>query len=146
MRYFNVFGPRQDPKSTYAAAIPAFVTSILNDTPPTVYGDGEQTRDFSYVDNVVHANMLAAQARELRGRTINVACGERVSVNDVIRRVNELLGKNVKPNYVDRRTGDVLHSLADIRLAKELIGYEPQVMFDEGLRRAIDYYASIAVR
>ena len=144
IRYFNVFGPRQDPKSQYAAAIPAFVTSILTDQPPTVYGDGEQTRDFSYVDNVVHANVLAMEADKTNGVTINVACGDKVSVNQVIARINELLGKNIQPQYVPSRPGDVKHSLADIRLAKEVIGYEPQIMFDEGLRLAIDYYKSIA--
>jgi UDP-glucose 4-epimerase len=140
IRYFNVFGPRQDPASQYAAAIPAFVTAILADRPPTVYGDGEQTRDFTYIDNVVHGNVLAAEAAKTTGQTINVACGEQVSVNAIIRRINELLGKDIKPNYVPPRAGDVKHSLADIRLARKLIGYEPQVSFEEGLRLAIDYY------
>ena len=140
LRYFNVFGPRQDPKSQYAAAMPAFVTAILRDEPPTIFGDGEQTRDFSYIDNVVHANLLAARAPRLRGEVVNIACGEGLSVNQVVRLINELLGKNVRPRHVDTRPGDVKHSLADISLAKELIGYEPIVMFDDGLRRAIDWY------
>ena len=127
IRYFNVFGPRQDPESQYAAAIPAFVTAILADRPPTVYGDGEQTRDFTYIDNVVHGNVLAAEAARTAGQTINVACGEQVSVNAIIRQINDLLGKEIKPEYVPPRAGDVKHSLADIRLARELIGYEPQV-------------------
>lgn len=140
LRYFNVFGPRQDPKSQYAAAIPAFVTAILKDQPPTVYGDGEQTRDFTYIDNVVHANLLAAKAPKTQGEVINVACGEKVTVNQIIGQINELLGKNVKPTYVPPRAGDVKHSLADISLAKKIIGFEPLVMFDDGLRRAIEWY------
>lgn len=145
LRYFNVFGPRQDPKSQYAAAIPAFVTSILNDQPPTVYGDGTQTRDFTFIENVVHANVLAAEAKETRGQAINIACGQKVSVNGIIATINQLLGKDVETKFVPRRKGDVMHSLADISKAKELIGFEPQVLFDEGLKRAIDYYASIVV-
>jgi nucleoside-diphosphate-sugar epimerase len=140
LRYFNVFGPRQDPKSQYAAAIPAFVTAILRSEPPTIYGDGEQTRDFTYIDNVVHANLLAAQAPRVAGEVVNVACGERVSVNQIIAQINKLLGKNVSPAYVPDRPGDVKHSLADITRAREVIGFEPIVPFDEGLRRAIAWY------
>lgn len=140
LRYFNVFGPRQDPKSQYAAAIPAFVTAILHNEPPTIYGDGEQTRDFTYIENVVHANLLAAKAPKTNGEVINVACGESVTVNQIIAAINQLLGKQVKAKYVDTRPGDVKHSLADISLAKRLIGYEPLVDFEEGLRRAIDWY------
>ncbi|NOT00833.1 MAG: SDR family oxidoreductase [Phycisphaerales bacterium] len=145
VRYFNVFGPRQDPKSQYAAAIPAFVTAIMANSPPIVYGDGEQTRDFTFIDNVVHGNVLAANAKRTTGEAVNVACGESISVNLIIARINELLGKKVRSQYLPPRTGDVKHSLADIRRAKELIGYEPIVPFDEGLRLAIDYYASMAV-
>jgi UDP-glucose 4-epimerase len=145
LRYFNVFGPRQDPKSQYAAAIPAFVTAILAGKPPTVYGDGEQTRDFSYIENVVHANVLATQADQTPGVAVNIACGEKVSVNQVIAKINELLGTDIQPNYAPSRAGDVKHSLADISLAKRLIGFEPRVMFDEGLKRAIDYYKAAAV-
>lgn len=140
IRYFNVFGPRQDPTSQYAAAIPAFVSAILRDEPPTVYGDGEQSRDFTYIDNVVEANLLAAKAPKTQGEAINVACGERVTVNQIIARINELLGKHVRPNYVDPRPGDIKHSWADISLAERLIGYRPVVTFDEGLRRAIEWY------
>ena len=140
LRYFNVFGPRQDPKSQYAAAIPAFVTAILRDEPPTVYGDGEQTRDFTYIENVVHANMLAAKAPKLSGEVINIACGERVSVNRIIAEINKLLCKNVPSRHVAERAGDIKHSLADISLARQIIGFEPVVNFAEGLRRAIDWY------
>ena len=144
LRYFNVFGPRQNPASQYAAAIPAFVTAILKGVPPTVYGDGEQTRDFTYIDNVVHGNVLAARAQRTAGEAVNVACGDQISVNRVIARVNGLLGTDVRPVYAASRPGDVRHSTADIRLARELLGFEPQVDFDEGLRRAIGYYQSIA--
>ncbi|MFZ0034691.1 MAG: SDR family oxidoreductase [Sedimentisphaerales bacterium] len=140
LRYFNVFGPHQDPTSQYAAAIPAFVTAILKDKPPTIYGDGEQSRDFTYVDNVVEANLLAARAKKTSGEVINIACGQAVTVNEVIDIINELLGKNVKPIYADPRPGDVKHSLADISLAKKTIGYKPAVLFKQGLERSIDWY------
>ncbi len=140
LRYFNVFGPYQDPTSQYAAAIPAFVTAILKDQPPTIYGDGEQSRDFTYVDNVVEANLLAARAKQTKGEVINIACGESVTVNEIIDMINEILGKDIKPIYAPARPGDVKHSLADITLAKELIGFKPIVGFKEGLRMAIDWY------
>lgn len=140
LRYFNVFGPYQNPKSQYAAAIPAFVTSILNGVCPTVYGDGEQTRDFTYIDNVIHANLLAARAKETHGEVVNIACGDRITVNAIIEFINNLLGKNVKINYVPSRPGDVKHSLADISLAKQVIGYTPKVLFRQGLENAIEWY------
>lgn len=140
LRYFNVFGPHQDPTSQYAAAIPAFVTAILKDEPPTVFGDGEQSRDFTYVDNVVEANLLAARAGHTAGEVINVACGKAVTINEVIDIINELLGKNIKPIYTAPRLGDVKHSLADITLAEETIGYKPTVPFKQGLQRSIDWY------
>jgi len=140
LRYFNVFGPHQDPKSQYAAAVPAFVTAILKDQPPTIYGDGEQSRDFTYIDNVVKANLLAAGAKETHGEVVNIACGQAVTVNEIIAMINELLGKNVEPIYADARAGDVKHSLADITAARNLIGFEPEVSFAEGLKLAIDWY------
>lgn len=140
LRYFNVFGPRQDPASQYAAAIPAFVTHILKGEPPTVYGDGEQTRDFTFVENVVRANLLAAEADGLRGQVVNVACGEHVSVNQIIAAINQLLGKSVKPNYVPVRKGDIKHSWADINAARALLKYEPAVTFSDGLKRSIEWY------
>ena len=140
LRYFNVFGPHQDPKSQYAAAVPAFVTAILKDQPPTIYGDGEQSRDFTYIDNVVNANLLAAGAKETHGEVVNIACGQAVTVNEIIAMINELLGRNVKPIYADARAGDVKHSLADITAARNLIGFEPEISFAEGLRLAIDWY------
>ncbi len=143
LRYFNVFGPRQDPKSQYAAAIPAFLTALLEGKSPVVYGDGEQTRDFTFVDNVVHGNMLAMDVAKTEGQSVNLACGDRISVNQVIAKLNELLGKSISAEYVDARAGDVKHSCADISQARELLGFEPQVSFEDGLTRAIEYYKSL---
>ncbi len=140
LRYFNVFGPYQDPTSQYAAAIPAFVTSILKDQPPTIYGDGEQSRDFTYIDNVVQANLCAARAKKTNGEVVNIACGEKVTVNEIIAMINEMVGKNVRPIYAPARAGDVKHSLADITAARKLIGFEPVVLFRDGLERAIAWY------
>lgn len=140
LRYFNVFGPHQDPASQYAAAIPAFVTAILQDRRPTVYGDGEQSRDFTYIDNVVEANLLAARARKTHGEVVNVACGEAVTVNAIIEAINDLLGKHIRPIYEPSRPGDVKHSLADITAARNLIGFNPIVLFREGLEKSIDWY------
>jgi UDP-glucose 4-epimerase len=140
LRYFNVFGPYQDPTSQYAAAIPAFVTAILRGESPTVFGDGKQSRDFTYVDNVVQANLLAAKVKHTSGDVINIACGLAVTVNEIIDMINKIVGKNVRPIYAPQRPGDVKHSLADITLAKKLIGYKPTVSFGDGLKIAIDWY------
>ncbi|MDI9433951.1 MAG: SDR family oxidoreductase [Planctomycetes bacterium] len=140
LRYFNVFGPYQDPTSQYAAAIPAFVTGILKDEPPTIYGDGEQSRDFTYIDNVVQANLCAARAKKTNGEVVNVACAEKITVNEIIAMINEMVGKNVVPIYAPARLGDVKHSLADITAARELIGFEPVVLFRDGLQKAIAWY------
>jgi UDP-glucose 4-epimerase len=140
LRYFNVFGPQQDPTSQYAAAIPAFVTAILKDESPTIFGDGEQSRDFTYVDNVVDANLLAARAKCTAGEVVNIACGQAVTVNAIIDMINDLLGKRIEPTYTDPRPGDVKHSLADIALARRLLGYEPSVSFQQGLEKAIGWY------
>jgi nucleoside-diphosphate-sugar epimerase len=142
LRYFNVFGDRQDPHSRYAAAIPAFASAILRAQPPTVYGDGEQSRDFTHIDNVVDANMLAMKAERTNGESVNIACGGQVTINEVIRLLNEVIGVEVKAKYVDPRPGDVRHSCADISLAAKLLGYEPRVGFKDGLERAIEYYKS----
>jgi len=144
LRYFNVFGERQDPKSQYAAAIPAFVTAILRGEGPTIYGDGEQSRDFTYIDNVVEGNVLAMKAAKTRGETVNVACGGQITVNEVIAAINRALGANVKPQHVAPRAGDVRHSCADIRLANRLLGFRPSIGFEDGLQRAIDYYRGMA--
>jgi len=140
LRYFNVFGPHQDPASQYAAAIPAFVMAILKDKPPTVYGDGEQSRDITYIDNVIEANLLAARAKQTKGEVLNIACGKAITVNAIIDMINELLGKNIKPVYTDPRPGDVRHSLADITLAEKLIAFKPSVPFKPGLKLAINWY------
>ncbi|MDR1493020.1 MAG: SDR family oxidoreductase [Planctomycetaceae bacterium] len=142
LRYFNVFGPRQDPFGAYAAVIPAFVSSLLKAKPPTVYGDGEQSRDFCYIDNVCHANWLAAHApaENCDGRPINIACKESVTLNQILAKLQQLLDTKLQPIYASERPGDVKHSLADIRRAKEQVGYEPLVRFNEGLELAIDWY------
>lgn len=140
LRYFNIFGPYQDPTSQYAAAIPAFVTGILKDEPPTIYGDGEQSRDFTYIDNVVQANLLAARAEKTTGEVVNIACGQAVTVNAIIDMINASVGKNVKPVYTDSRPGDVKHSLADVTLAEQVIGYKAKVSFEEGLAESIAWY------
>jgi nucleoside-diphosphate-sugar epimerase len=140
LRYFNIFGPYQDPASQYAAAIPAFVTKILKQTPPTVYGDGLQSRDFTYVDNVVEANLLAARAKQTKGQVLNIACGQRITVNEIIDLINDFLGKDIAPVYAAPRPGDVKHSLADISLAERTIGYKPAVDFRTGLQKAIQWY------
>jgi UDP-glucose 4-epimerase len=140
LRYFNVFGPYQDPTSQYAAAIPAFVTKIIKNVPPTVYGDGEQSRDFTYIDNVVSANLSAARAAKLSGEVVNIACGQRITVNEIIRLINKILGKSVQPKYESSRPGDVKHSLASIELAGKVIGYKPVTSFSDGLERAIAWY------
>jgi len=140
LRYFNVFGPYQDPTSQYAAAIPAFVTLILKNQPPTIYGDGEQSRAFTYIDNVVQANLCAARAKKTNGEVVNIACGEKGTVNEIIALINEMVGKKVVPHYAPARAGDVKHSLADITAARKLIGFEPVVLFRDGLQRAIAWY------
>ncbi|MCH8805782.1 MAG: NAD-dependent epimerase/dehydratase family protein, partial [Planctomycetes bacterium] len=140
LRYFNVFGPRQDPNSDYAAAIPAFVAHMVRGEQPIIFGDGEQSRDFCYIDNVVNANLLAAEAERVSGEIVNIACGERVTINAIIAMINELLNTSIEPDYQDPRAGDVLHSLADLAAARRVIGYNPSVMFADGLRQSIDWY------
>lgn len=140
LRYFNVFGPRQDPNSQYSAAIPAFVTRMVKGERPIIFGDGEQSRDFCYVDNVVDANLRAGARDGLKGEVVNIACGERVTLNAIIGLINEHLGTKLVPDYRPVRAGDVKHSLADIRAAERVIGYKPQIMFAEGLKRSIVWY------
>ena len=142
-RYFNVFGPRQNPKSQYAAVIPAFITAMLDDRQPTVFGDGMQTRDFTYIDNIVHAYMLALDAEGLAGQVVNIACGNRITLLEIIDRINAVLGKDIRPVFDAPRAGDVRHSCADISAARELLKFEPVVDFDDGLKRTIDYFSSL---
>lgn len=144
LRYFNVFGPRQDPNSEYSAVIPLFITAILSGKQPTIYGDGHQSRDFTYIDNVVEGNLLAADAPNIAGQVMNVACGQSVTLLELLAAVNSLLGTDVQAIHVDPRQGDVRESLADISKARELLGYEPRIDFKEGLRRSIEYYRSVA--
>jgi UDP-N-acetylglucosamine/UDP-N-acetyl-alpha-D-glucosaminouronate 4-epimerase len=138
LRYFNVFGPRQDPTSEYAAVIPCFLTALLEKRRPIVFGDGEQTRDFTYIANVVQANLLAASSREAVGYAMNIGCGEQVSLNRVLCIAGELLGITVDAEYREPRPGDVRDSLADISLAQHLLGYVPIVGFHQGLASTLD--------
>jgi nucleoside-diphosphate-sugar epimerase len=141
LRYFNVFGPRQDPQSTYAAVIPRFITCVLRGEPPTVYGDGLQTRDFTYIDNVVQANLAACAAPKAAcGRVFNIACGERVSLLDILEIVCGLAGKRVAPKFEPSRAGDVRDSLADITKARDVVGYDPKVAFRDGLRKTFEWF------
>ncbi len=143
LRYFNVFGPRQDPKSQYAAVIPKFITEMLTGRRPTIFGDGKQSRDFVFIENVVQANLLAADAPEGSGHVINVGCGRAYNLLDLIAGINRALGTHIEPIFDAPRAGDVRESLADISLARKLLGYEPKVDFEEGLRRTIDHYRQI---
>jgi len=140
LRYYNVFGPRQDPNSQYAAAIPLFVSALLKDEAPGIFDDGEQSRGFTYIDNVLNANWLAANAKEACGEALNISTKNAVTVNTVVNTIKELLGKDIAPKYLPPRFGDIKHSLADVSRAKEVIGYEPTIGFDEGIRKAIDWY------
>jgi UDP-glucose 4-epimerase len=140
LRYFNVFGPGQDPKGQYAAVIPKFIIEILAGGRPTIFGDGKQSRDFTYIDNVVQGNLLAADAPAAVGKTINVACGESFDLLQLMDGINKALGTSVKPVFEPVRVGDVRDSLADISLAREVLKYEPKIGCDEGLRRTVEYY------
>jgi nucleoside-diphosphate-sugar epimerase len=141
LRYYNVFGPRQDPTSQYAAAIPLFISALLRDKSPTIFDDGEQSRGFTYIDNVTQANWLAANAKETHGEAVNISTKKAVTVNTVVNVIRKLMGKeSIKPVYAPPRPGDIKHSLADITLAKKVIGYEPFISFEEGITKAIDWY------
>jgi UDP-glucose 4-epimerase len=144
LRYFNIFGPRQDPTSQYAAVVPRFITALLRGERPTIYGDGEQTRDFTFVDNCVQANLLAATAEGVAGEVFNVGAGKQTSVNELFRLIRSLIGiNNIEPLYAPPRPGDVRHSLADITKARERLGYEPSVSLEEGLERTIAWFRSV---
>jgi UDP-N-acetylglucosamine/UDP-N-acetyl-alpha-D-glucosaminouronate 4-epimerase len=140
LRYFNVFGPDQDPHSEYSAVIPKFITKLLAKEPLTVYGDGEQSRDFTYVENVVEANMLASRAIEAPGNVCNIGCRERITLNQLIRLLEEIVNVKANVNYTDSKAGDVRDSLADVTLARRLLGYEPKIMVKEGLRRTVEAF------
>ena len=140
LRYFNIFGPRQNPNSQYAAVIPKFISLLRQGLPPPINGDGEHARDFTYVDNAVHANLLAADAPNAQGQVCNIACGAKYTLNHLVRAINAILGTAVEPVYGTERAGDVRESLADIRLAGSLLGYHPLVDFETGLRRTVDWH------
>jgi nucleoside-diphosphate-sugar epimerase len=146
LRYFNVFGPRQDPTSQYAAVIPNFITAALKHTRPTVYGDGEQTRDFCFIENTVEANLLAAStSKKLSGEVVNIACGERISLNQLLSHISEESGFKLEAQYEPGRAGDVRDSLASIDAARALIGYEPKIKVREGLRRTLAAFKAMYV-
>jgi nucleoside-diphosphate-sugar epimerase len=145
LRYFNIFGPRQNPDNAYAAVIAAFAKALLKGQHPQIYGDGEQSRDFTYVDNVVLANLLAAQSEKpLNGIALNIACGQRVTVTELAIEMAALLGRSdLAPVYKQERPGDVKHSLADLTLTTQTLGYRPLVSFEEGLAKTVKWYAEI---
>lgn len=140
LRYFNVFGPRQDPQSQYAAVVPKFVTAALRGESPVIYGDGSQSRDFCFIDNVIEANLKAADAPGISGEVFNVACGEATTLLEVVAAVGKQLGKSLVARHEPPRAGDIKHSLADIEKAKKLLGYTASVSFAEGLKRTIEWY------
>jgi len=143
LRYFNVFGPRQNPRSKYAAVIPLFIRAALEGRPPLVYGDGRQARDFTYVSNVVEANLLAvASEAPLAGEIVNVACGRKFTLLDLLDAIREITGRSVEPRFAPPQPGDVRESLADVARASELFGYEPRIDFREGLARTVESLAS----
>ena len=140
LRYFNIFGPRQNPHSQYTGVLSKFIAAYIKGTTPTIFGDGEQSRDFTYVDNVVDATLRACTAPEAPGRVINVGVGGRFTLNQTIALLNEIFGKQVTPRYDPPRGGDVLHSQANISLARQVLGYEPKVPYEQGLRRTVEWY------
>ena len=143
LRYFNVFGPRQDPRSQYAAVVPNFIAALLSGNAPQIHGDGEQSRDFTYVENVVQANVLAMSAAGVGGRVYNVACGENVTLNALVGELRELIDTEVEPVYGAPRAGDVRHSLADISRARAELGYEPAVSLRDGLTQTVDHFRDV---
>jgi nucleoside-diphosphate-sugar epimerase len=140
LRYFNVFGPRQDPTSQYSGVLSRFITAMLRGERPVIFGDGEQSRDFTYVSNVAQANLLACHSPNSSGKVYNIACGTRVSLNEVVRTLNRILGTDLKPIYQPPRAGDIKHSTADITRARTDLGYIPTVGFEEGLVKTVDWY------
>jgi len=140
LRYFNVFGPRQDSTSQYSGVLALFIPAVLQNKRPTIYGDGLQSRDFTYVQNVVAANLQACTVPVVAGQVFNVACGDRITVNSMLQQINKITAKDIAPIYADPRPGDIKHSQADITRAKEHLGYQPKVSFEEGLRNTIEWY------
>ncbi len=144
LRYFNVFGPRQDPDSQYSAVIPKFIKAILQGNQPTIYGDGEQSRDFTFISNVVDANYLAATSElDKYGVAVNCACHDRITLNNLVDSINKILHSDILPVYAEPRKGDIKHSFAEIKLAEKLLGYQPSVEFETGLEKTIEYFRQI---
>jgi nucleoside-diphosphate-sugar epimerase len=143
LRYFNIFGPRQDPASIYSAVVPRFIHALIDGRAPIIFGDGEQSRDFTYIDNVVEANLLAMSAVRLEGEAINIACGRRTSLNQLLAFLKEITGSKVSPLYEEPRKGDVKHSLAEIRKGKQILDYEPRVGIEVGLRKTVEYFEAL---
>jgi nucleoside-diphosphate-sugar epimerase len=143
LRYFNIFGPKQDPTSIYSAVIPKFISAMLEGHPPIVFGDGEQSRDFTYIDNVVQANLLAMSANHLNGEAINIACGKRISLNQLLDILKDIIGSKVSPVYQEPRKGDIRHSLADIQKGKKFLNYCPIVEIGDGLKKTVGYFQRI---
>jgi nucleoside-diphosphate-sugar epimerase len=140
LRYFNVFGPRQDATSQYSGVLALFIPAVLQGRRPTIYGDGLQSRDFTYVKNVVEANLLACTVPGVGGQVFNIACGDRITVNSMLQQINQLTGKDISPIHADPRAGDIKHSQAEITRARNLLGYEPKISFQDGLRHTIEWY------
>jgi nucleoside-diphosphate-sugar epimerase len=143
LRYFNIFGPKQDPTSIYSAVIPKFISAMLEGHPPIVFGDGEQSRDFTYIDNVVQANLLAMSADHLNGEAINIACGKRISLNQLLDILKDIIGSKVSPVYQEPRKGDIRHSLADIQKGGKFLNYCPIVEIGDGLKKTVGYFQRI---
>jgi nucleoside-diphosphate-sugar epimerase len=140
LRYFNVFGPRQDPTSQYSGVLSRFMLAVIEGKPPVIYGDGEQSRDFTFVENIVDESLRACEAGEASGKVFNGGTGVRVTLNEVLRQLEKITGKKIQAKYEPARSGDILHSQADISLARTILGYEPRVLFEEGLKRTWDWY------
>jgi len=143
LRYFNIFGPRQDPKSEYAAVIPKFINAMLAKKQPVVFGDGEQSRDFTFIDNAVQANLLATTAAAAPGKYYNIACGARFTLNQLLEMLRSILNVDVQAKYTPTRQGDILHSYADIARAREDLGYDPKIMFEDGLKKTVEWFSAI---
>ncbi len=146
LRYFNVFGPKQDPSSQYSGVLALFIPSILASRRPTIFGDGHQSRDFTYVQNIVEANLLACTTAGIAGEFFNIACGIRISLNEIVRQINQITGKEISPVFAEARAGDIRHSQAEISKAQIRLGYMPKITFVEGLQKTIDWYAGLLNR
>jgi len=140
LRYFNVFGPRQNPFSQYSAVIPKFINMLKANKKPTIWGDGETSRDFTYIDNVVDANILACEKKAAAGNVINVACNKAYTLNELAEKLNKIIGTDISPSHGPDKIGDIKHSLADISKAREILSYEPEIDFDKGLEKTVEWF------